>query len=145
LVTRRSGGKESVCRFTVDSITIQEKKTELTVGHFQENVKTLLQGMKESDVPPIFMQQCTIRCLAQPANSENALVLLADRLARVYGGVGPFGRPPSLFGVKFSFDPAVLEENADQDQRNFASYCTFSSPIPSYLESGPRLGGAAVL
>lgn len=109
LSTRHADG-HSVCKFGADFITIEEKKSHITVGGFLEVVDTVLRGLDPNEVPPFFIQQCKVQCLAQPANSENSLMLLAARVANVYTAVDPFERPPLFFGVRFRFPPVVIEQ-----------------------------------
>jgi len=115
---RHPGGGLSACRFGASSLTIEEKRTPfLTVDEFVGVVKTVLGGLKEDEVPsPFFLQQCRMQCLAQPSNVENSLDLLARRLARVYGAIDPFGRPPAFFGVRFRFPPVILEQQGENPE-----------------------------
>jgi len=107
LSTRHQAG-HSVCRFGPDFLTIEEKRTGVTIEGFVEAVETVLRGLRQEDVPPFYIQQCKMQCLAQPANVENSLELLAQRVSNVYKPVEPFERPPSFFGVKFEFHPVTL-------------------------------------
>jgi hypothetical protein len=115
LSTRHPGGGESICKFG-DALTIVEKNTRVTVTDFLDIVKTVLGMLKEEEVPPFFIQQCKIQCLAQPNHSENSLILLARRVSRVYESVAPFGRPPSQFGVRFRFPAITLDEADNQTE-----------------------------
>ena len=108
LSSRREGGGLSVCRFGTSSLTIEEKKPTLTVDGYIEAVTTVLSALSEEEVPPIFLQECRMQCLAQPSNAQSPLVLLASRVARVYDHIEPFGRPPAFFGVRFRFPPVIL-------------------------------------
>ncbi len=86
-----------------------------TVESFIEAVQTVLGGLGLEDMPPFFVQQCKMQCLAQPANVESALQLLAARVANVYEPIAPFERPPTHFGVRFRFPPVVLREAEEEE------------------------------
>jgi len=106
--TRRQTG-HSVCKFGADYLAIEEKKPELAIEGFIEAVLIVLGGLNQDDVPPFFMQECKLQCLAQPANVSNSLELLAKNVANVYESIEPFQRPPHQFGVRFRFPPVVIE------------------------------------
>jgi len=112
----RSESGQSICQFGPDSITLEENHCHLE--KFVQVVETVLGGLDEQDIPPFFLQRVKIQCLAQPTNCQDAVQLLAGRAARVYENIGPFERPPSFFGIRFRFPPALLrrgEEEADTD------------------------------
>lgn len=106
-LSRRSESGQSICQFGADSITLEESH-DCHLETFVEVVETVLGGLNEEDIPPFFLQRVRIQCLAQPANCENAVELLAGRAARVYENIQPFERPPSFFGMRFRFPPAQL-------------------------------------
>jgi len=124
LSTKYSSGGQSVCRFGPDSLTIQEKTSPNTsLEGFVEAVMTVLGGLNQDEVPPFFVQQCKVECLAQPSNVENSLVLLAARAACVYDSIEPFARPPSHFGIRFRFQPTAVVETGTiehHDSENIA-------------------------
>src|SRR4051812_24772674 len=79
LSTRRQGGL-SACMLNSDLVRIEEDcPPDLNIDGFIEHVETVLKAI--DDVPPFILQRCTIRCLAQPTNSEDSLELLAGRVA----------------------------------------------------------------
>lgn len=110
LSSRRRNG-HSVCKFCPDSLVIEEKSPEIavTIEGFIEAVQTVLGGLGQEDMPPFFLQHCKLQCLAQPANVEDSLELLARRVANVYEPIAPFQRPPTHFGVRFRFPPVILK------------------------------------
>jgi len=107
LSSKREVG-HSMCRFERDALVLEEDHIYYEIDHFVEVVETLLRALDPKDIPLFFLQECTIRCLSQPANTGNALKLLADRVAKVYHTIAPFERPPSFFGVRFQFQPARI-------------------------------------
>jgi hypothetical protein len=108
---------------------IEEKKPELTVEGFIEAVQTVLSGLGQEDVPPFFVQQCKLQCLAQPTNVEHSLQLLAERVSNVYGPIEPFERPPTHFGVRFQFPPVILRSGESDETE--ASRITAEGPQAS--------------
>lgn len=93
-----------------------------------EIVKGVLGGLSavmedlDCEVPPFLAQRCRVHCTAQPNQSEHSLDLLAGKVARVKESILPFGRPPSFFGVRFRFPPAVI---VDGDTRHETSHEDF--------------------
>jgi len=117
-LSRRSETGQSICQFGLDSITLEESH-DCHIDTFVEVVQTVLGGLGAQEIPPFFLQRVKIQCLAQPANCDDAVQLLAGRAARVYENIGPFDRPPSFFGLRFRFPPALVcrdeRENNDGD------------------------------
>jgi hypothetical protein len=114
LSTKRDDGK-SQCQIGSDKIRIEEENPAFGIDEFVNVVETVLKALGD-DAPPSFMQRCTIRCLAQPNNVPDSRKLLAGEVANVMDAIGPFGRPPSFFGVRFRFSPHFEVENSLPEQ-----------------------------
>ncbi|HWE00897.1 MAG TPA: hypothetical protein VG326_00705 [Tepidisphaeraceae bacterium] len=136
LSTRRDDG-ESICKISKDKIRIEETKpnTAMTLDEFANVVKTVMQAIG-SDMVPFFVQRCTMRFLSQPHGSKDAIQLLAGKLANVYDKIAPFGRPPSYFGVRFRFAPAIEVELEDDDSEGSTGG---DSPESSFSRNAMRV------
>jgi hypothetical protein len=116
LSTRRGDG-QSKCQIGSDRIRIDEEKPSMPLDDFIDAAKTVLKSLG-SDVHVFIMQRVLIRCIAQPNNVTDSLDLLAGRLADAYDTIGPFERPPSYFGVRFRFGPAIEgEDDPPEDEK----------------------------
>ena len=78
-----------------------------------------------------------MRCLAQPANST-PLELLANRVASVYEQIEPFERPPSYFGVRFQFQPAILVPRSESEGSEEPEDSTAIETVDESDEEGPE-------
>lgn len=125
-------GKRSICRFSENSITIEEQRPNFTVEEFWEIVKTVVGAFKkvvegdgsEPSFPPFFCQRCRINCLTQPHEVDNSLTLLAERLSCVKNAISPFERPPSFFGVRFRFPPVVVKTETGETKARHGDFAT---------------------
>lgn len=106
---------KSACRFTKNSLVIEERTHNITQDVFVQVVETVLGGLREEHIQPFYIQRCRIHCLTQPHNCENSIRLLASRVANVFGSIQPFERPPSFFGVRFRFEPMVISALPESD------------------------------
>jgi hypothetical protein len=104
LSTRRGEDGRSVCQIGRYSVRVEEVQPEMAHDGFIDVVKTVLTALGDS-CPPFFIQRCKIQCLSQPNVLPEPLAILATRIGQVADKVGPFGRTPSFFGVRFRFVP----------------------------------------
>ncbi|HEY2826100.1 MAG TPA: hypothetical protein VGJ04_00750, partial [Pirellulales bacterium] len=119
LSTERGEEAQSRCEIGRHLIKIEEHQPEMPVDEFVGVVKTVLRCLGE-DCPPFFIQRCKIHCLMQTTNID-PLALLAGNIANVTDKIGPFGRFPSFFGVRFRFrpwDPEDFEEESRSDDES---------------------------
>jgi len=116
LSTRHPGDGESACLIGSDRIRIVEDQSGsgMTMPDFTSIVKDIVTHFGINKIP-LFTQRCTMRFTAQPINSEDAVELLADKVANVYQKVAPFGRPPQFFGVRFRFPPPPTDDENDEE------------------------------
>ena len=127
-LSTRIATRQSVCQFGDGSINIEEQRPDFALGGFTNKVTAVLRGLKEVTdaidglvVPPFFLQRCRIHCLSQPGVGSS-LELLAGKVANVKEPIEPFERPPSFFGVRFRFGPAVVDADGNEEtHENFAS------------------------
>jgi hypothetical protein len=120
LSTRRGEDGLSKCQFESHSVTIEEKNPDFgSIDEFVNIVSTVLKGVELS--APVFMQRCKIQCVFQAHGSENAIELLAGKVANVWDKIGPFERPPALFGVKFRFPPGSDDEEQEKEEETSES------------------------
>ena len=133
-LSKSDATSQSSCRFGSNSITIEERQTSITADMFIEVVETVLGGLKDQQVPPFFLQRCTIHCLSQPNNAENSLVLLAARAARVFEKIEPFERSPSFFGVRFRFGPTIVAPRDDSEANHDGNV---TEVVPNVEDSQP--------
>ncbi len=108
-------GGQSLCQFGPDQITIEESHAECSIKEFTEVVQTVLGGLVEDEIPPIFFQRVKIQCLSQVTHCHNSVELLAGKVSRAFGAIEPFERPPSMFGVRFRFPPVNVVDTQDDD------------------------------
>jgi hypothetical protein len=101
----------SKCEIGKQSIRVIENEPEITIGHFTERVCAILTALGDN-CPPILMQRCEVRLLANTTHAKSALDLLTKHTANVFDKIAPFGRPPSHFGLRFRFHPYSLEDIA---------------------------------
>lgn len=125
---------ESRCEIGKDSIRFIEDRMSISVEDFADRACKVLETLGE-DCPPIFYQKCEVECLAQPHVSNDSLVLLAGVVSNVANKIGPFGRPPSFFGVRFRFAPYNKDEDEDEDQKDWVSDEDHSGFITARFET----------
>jgi hypothetical protein len=78
-------------------------------------VVTAILGILKDHCPPFLVQRCKVQCLSQPNVTRNPLQILASRIGNVGDKIGPFGRPPAFFGVRFRFQPwSPPDEDEDE-------------------------------
>lgn len=118
LSTNRAGGGVSSCAVGPDTITIKEDNPGYGITEFGMVIEHVLRGIDEildDDKSPLLIGQKTrVRALSQPHGHEDSVDLLAGKLAQVMDRIGPFGRPPAWFGLRFRFPP-MQWESKDQD------------------------------
>ncbi len=102
----------STCQIRPHSIRIEEIEPEVDEKGFLEIALSVLNAVAEvaGDSPPIFGQQCVIRCLAKPVAIQHSIDLLAGKVSNVLNAIEPFGRPPAFFGIRFRFPPVTISD-----------------------------------
>lgn len=123
---------ESRCEIGKDSIRFVEDRVTVSVDDFANRVCKVLETLG-ADCPPIFYQKCEVECLVQPHGTQNPLELLAGCVSNVADRIGPFGRPPSYFGVRFRFEP--YNEDEDEDSQDWVSDEDHSGFITARFET----------
>jgi hypothetical protein len=103
LSTTRDHGR-SVCYVGPDTIRIEEDKPEFGVDEFIDIVKTVLRALGDDFPPVVLRQNCRIQSIVKP-RFMGSIKLLAHEVANVHDTIGPLGRLPTYFGVRFSFLP----------------------------------------
>ncbi len=127
----------------ISCILIEDQQPSLPIESFAESVEAVLRTLGD-DLPPIFFQRCKIECLAEPRNCQNSLELLAGRLSHVFESeaIGPFGRSPSFFGVRFRFLPEHSHDDDSEDreslEENGATQTDESQAVSDTDTSGRR-------
>lgn len=104
LSTRHGDEGRSTCQIGKNLIRLEELNPEMSSDAFAGIVETVLRGLRD-EFRPFFIQKVKINCLSQPLEDRNPLAILAVKIANIGDKIGPFGRPPKFFGVRFRFEP----------------------------------------
>jgi len=130
-LSSEQAGKRSICRFSENSITIEEQRPVFAVDEFCKIVDNVVKAFQKAlgndgavpQFPPVVSQRCRMQCLPQPHEVGGSLTLLAEKLSHVKDAIEPFERPPSFFGVRFRFGPALIatENGAITEHEGFVT------------------------
>lgn len=120
LSTRFDRGRR-ICEVSEDTVAIEEEGGESRLEDFIEVVKTVLSCLEDiqedsSGFPlPLVAQKTSISGLATPHASGSSVRLLVGNTTRVFTKGNPFGRVPMFFGIRFTFPPKSVIDQATEE------------------------------